>query len=387
MKIFYYICEIIYVFEKICIIFGIVRKYHRNLWHTFCIALGLWLVLDLYGIFIISLAAIFLREFDIQPNTLIDMNIYHCACILFCGIILICLNNKLFLCFEKIFRKYGQKWSFPVMVILVLCVLYFHKVYKRLVAERLVLSWLAFFFILAVFFIYRTIQKENTRDKILQVRFQMLEDNYNTLLNAQREKAALLHDMKHHISTLQSMMETGRQQDALNYIQQIYGELAQGQNRIWTCHPVIDIILNGKLQDTQRENIKFEVKCDDMSELTLKPMDICALFANLLDNAIEANLRLPQGEKRWIHLSCKRQKCMLIIILKNPAQMDINSKGGMPQTVKPDKENHGYGMYSIQRVVDSYDGHINFRTQDKKFILTIGLDGFAEDDLPMTAIK
>lgn len=66
----------------------------------------------------------------------------------------------------------------------------------------------------------------------------------------------------------------------------------------------------------------------------------------------------------------------MVIVLKNPADKKLNSKDGIPQTVKNDKENHGYGMYSVQKVVSNYDGYMNFRTENNTFILTIGLNGF-----------
>ena len=267
----------------------------------------------------------------------------------------------------------------PAMLPLALCVIYFQRVYKRLIAERLVISWMAFFFAGAVIFALWTLQKERARDKMLHLKFQMLEDNYQSLLKAQKEKAALLHDIKNHMSALHDMIMEGQNHAALDYVQQICGELSRGQSRVWTNHPILDLILNRKLQDARRGSIRVELECDDMSGLILQPADICALFSNILDNAIESNLRQDKPSSRWLYFSCKRQKRMAVIVLNNPVKIEISQKNGIPETEKTDKENHGYGIYSVQKVLDHYGGRMNFRTEDGCFKLTIGLVGFSEN--------
>lgn len=75
---------------------------------------------------------------------------------------------------------------------------------------------------------------------------------------------------------------------------------------------------------------------------------------------------------------------MAVIVLNNPAKIEINQKNGIPETEKTDKQNHGYGMYSVKKVLDHYGGRMNFRTEDGCFKLTIGLVGFSENVKPAT---
>ncbi len=361
--------------------------YKKN---AFCSAFCFWTVLSLLNLFLMSLCSIFMESFNISPDLLTSRNLYR-------GLYLLAFASFLAWSWkfirehlagstasQNIYKKFRGKLSFPAMLPLALCAIYFQRVYKRLIAERLVLSWMAFFFIAAVVFALRTIQKEQSRDKLLQLKFQMLEDNYLSLLKAQKEKAALLHDMKNHMAALRNMIMAGQNLAALAYVQQIYGELAQGQSRTWTNHPILDLILNGKLQDAHRESIRVELECDDMSGLILQPVDICALFSNILDNAIESNLRQDAPASRWLYFSCKRQKRMAVIVLNNPAKIEIGPKNEIPETEKADKENHGYGMYSVQKVLDHYGGHMSFRTENGCFKLTIGLVGFSKNEDPAT---
>lgn len=83
-------------------------------------------------------------------------------------------------------------------------------------------------------------------------------------------------------------------------------------------------------------------------------------------------------EDRWIRLSLKKQKCMLAIVMSNPSDEKINSEDGLPDTTKEDKIRHGLGLYSVKRMLDAYDGHMKFYTQEGIFRLIIDLVGFED---------
>ncbi len=352
---------------------------------AFCSAFSLWALLSLLDLFLMSLCSIFIESFGISPDILTARNacrglyLLLFAAFLFWNLKIIHKHPACSASLQNLYKKHLENMYIPAMLPLALCVIYFQRVYKRLIAERLVISWMAFFFAGAVIFALWTLQKERARDKMLHLKFQMLEDNYQSLLKAQKEKAALLHDIKNHMSALHDMIMEGQNHAALDYVQQICGELSRGQSRVWTNHPILDLILNRKLQDARRGSIRVELECDDMSGLILQPADICALFSNILDNAIESNLRQDKPSSRWLYFSCKRQKRMAVIVLNNPVKIEISQKNGIPETEKTDKENHGYGIYSVQKVLDHYGGRMNFRTEDGCFKLTIGLVGFSEN--------
>lgn len=359
---------------------------------AFCSAFSLWAALSLFDLFLMSLCSIFIESFGVSADILTAKNACRGSYLLIFAAFLLWglkMTRKNLSCgtsLQNVYKKRLENLSLPAMLPLALCVIYFQRVYKSLIAERLVISWMAFFFAAAVIFALRTLQKERARDQLLHVRFQMLEDNYQSLLKAQKEKAALMHDMKNHMSALHDLIIDGQNHAALDYVQQIYGELARGQSRVWTNHPILDLILNRKLQDAHKGSIRVELECDDMSGLILQPADVCALFSNILDNAIESNLRQDAPSSRWLYFSCKRQKRMAVIVLNNPAKIEINQKNGIPETEKTDKQNHGYGMYSVKKVLDHYGGRMNFRTEDGCFKLTIGLVGFSENVKP-AAVK
>lgn len=95
----------------------------------------------------------------------------------------------------------------------------------------------------------------------------------------------------------------------------------------------------------------------------MNPMDISALFGNMLDNAIEGVSKVEEKDKRWIHVSIRRKMDFLVICVSNSYQGDISFSHGMPVTQKEDKRYHGYGTKSIRNIVSQYGGTVVFRAE------------------------
>jgi sensor histidine kinase regulating citrate/malate metabolism len=103
----------------------------------------------------------------------------------------------------------------------------------------------------------------------------------------------------------------------------------------------------------------------------MEPMDISTLFGNALDNAIESVRKLPQEEKRLIHVAVARQKDFLRIRVENYYEGNLVFENGLPATTKEDKEYHGYGLKSIRSTVKKYGGSITIDTNENWFELRI----------------
>ena len=103
----------------------------------------------------------------------------------------------------------------------------------------------------------------------------------------------------------------------------------------------------------------------------MKEMDISSIFGNALDNAIECELKIPDKEKRLIHVSAYSQKNFLIIRFENYFEGEIDLGHDLPATTKNDPQFHGYGLKSLRYTVMKYGGAVDVSTQEQWFILKI----------------
>ena len=97
--------------------------------------------------------------------------------------------------------------------------------------------------------------------------------------------------------------------------------------------------------------------------------DICTIFGNALDNAIESVSLIEDPEKRLIHIAISHKKNFVLIQISNYCENTITMKNGYPVTTKADKGNHGFGLKSIRYTVEKYHGSLNFALNDNWFEL------------------
>ena len=138
--------------------------------------------------------------------------------------------------------------------------------------------------------------------------------------------------------------------------------------------PTLDGLLRAKLSEARVRNIQFSVNMDLTSVSYIDPVDICAIFGNIIDNAIEASEKLPNPEDRFIELkSGDFADQTAIRIINTYAADSIRFKDNQTmETTKPDKDSHGIGLSSVRRSVEKYGGVLSTHTtDDSRLILTI----------------
>ena len=99
--------------------------------------------------------------------------------------------------------------------------------------------------------------------------------------------------------------------------------------------------------------------------------DVYSLFGNAVDNAIEAVGKLKDEEMRTIDLSVKVSRAFLSVSISNYYADDVVFSDGLPMTTKQDKAYHGFGVKSMRRITEKYDGDLSMNAEDGVFTLNI----------------
>jgi len=107
----------------------------------------------------------------------------------------------------------------------------------------------------------------------------------------------------------------------------------------------------------------------NLSLLKMEDMDICSLFGNALDNAIEEEIKIPDLEKRIISLKVFSKGEMLYLHFDNYCQKDVTIKDGLPITTKEDKRFHGFGLRSMEMIAEKYHGRMLVSSKNSVFSL------------------
>ena len=146
----------------------------------------------------------------------------------------------------------------------------------------------------------------------------------------------------------------------------IYDSIVETDNK------ALDLVLTEKSLYCENNDIKLTVIADGAELDFLSDMDIYSLFGNILDNAVEAVMKV-EPQKRHISLSVRSAGRLVNIHSDNyfDSGGSIRLSDGVPVTTKDDKLNHGYGILSMKRVVERYDGVLEISADGDVFNLDI----------------
>lgn len=176
------------------------------------------------------------------------------------------------------------------------------------------------------------------------------------------------HDLKHQIAALREEYDPDRRSEWLDEMEKDI-RLYEAQNK--TGNHILDTVLTGKSLLCQEHDITLTCVADGSSLSFMKTMDICAIFGNALDNAIEGTMQVADPEQRLIHMTVSIQKGFLLINLENYFGGTLHFEDGLPQTTKKDHAYHGFGVKSIRTTVESYSGSVTMSTSSGWFELKI----------------
>ena len=210
----------------------------------------------------------------------------------------------------------------------------------------------------------RRVKKEN---ETLQTLWKRAGEQYNL----SKENIELInmkcHDLKHQIRSLDSHMSVSKQ--AISEIEESIGFY---DSFVKTDNEALNVILTEKSIRCHKNGITLSVIADGSSVSFMNEVDVYSLFGNAFDNAIEACLKNPDGEKRVISLSVKKKGSMLSVVVSNSFDGSVKfGADGLPVTSKADVNSHGYGTKSIRSVVTKYEGQLSMKVIGKMIYLNI----------------
>ena len=172
------------------------------------------------------------------------------------------------------------------------------------------------------------------------------------------------HDLKHQIAVLRAEPDADRRSAYLDGMEEEIRDY-EAQNK--TGNSVLDTVLTGKSLYCARHGIELTCVADGARLDFLDVMDVCTIFGNILDNAIECELGIQDREKRLIHLAVYGKRDFLVIRCGNYCPEPLQLRDGLPVSTKGDAVYHGYGIKSVRHAAEKYGGTMVIRDQDGWF--------------------
>ena len=139
--------------------------------------------------------------------------------------------------------------------------------------------------------------------RLLLQRGELIRENYENLRKHNEAVQSLRHDLRHHITALQGLCRDGDMGGIQTYLETLSSKPELNCVSGYTVHPAVDAVLTAMLARGEEAGVRAEVRVDLPSELPIPSSDLCPLLMNLLENALEANEKAPEGADKWLRVT------------------------------------------------------------------------------------
>ena len=205
--------------------------------------------------------------------------------------------------------------------------------------------------------------------RIASYQRELIETHYREVENMYRQIRGWRHDYRNHIQTMKVLAVNGDMNAIREYLDMLDTDLNTVDTVVKTGNAMADAILNSKISLAQSRRIAVHCDAHIPVQLKMSELDLCCIIGNLFDNAIEANLQLPE-EQRLIRVYMDMKGTQLYISFTNfTASKKLPKLGKRFATTKGD--GHGFGLVRIDSIIERLDGYLSRNSEDGAFTTEI----------------
>ena len=235
-----------------------------------------------------------------------------------------------------------------------LCDFFMDMIYGNAIQNYVFLSCLVSL-LLMVYFYFRQSQLK-MQISVLDTQYDLIESQYVRAQNFYTENAKLYHDIKHHLRALERLLQNGDRREALAYIESVQEPLQCKMIPVHTGVDIVDTVIYEAKEKAEQRNILLVVETPILpSGLKLEDREFCVLFANLLNNALEA-------AKEQIRLNIAITAGFLVIEMQNDyKEKPVVKNNHFVSEREQGSLAHSWGMKIIEQIVEKYQGELSIR--------------------------
>jgi signal transduction histidine kinase len=187
-----------------------------------------------------------------------------------------------------------------------------------------------------------------------------------------RRQRELIHDMRHHLVALAALAESGDRAAIGDYLRPLlerYG--APGPAR-YCENKAVNAILGGYIAMAEEKGIAVSVELDLPAAIGIDEYDLCTLFGNAIENAIEGCERIAPGSElassKYISLKSRSGSGRLVARIENSCSPSLRKEGEGFSSSKGSLG--GVGISSMRSVVERHRGYLGLEQRGSLFVLS-----------------
>lgn len=226
------------------------------------------------------------------------------------------------------------------------------------------IAYLIFLFV--YFKEYELAQEVQQYNALMEMQLSAIQKQVDYVKNSKQTLSILRHDMRHHLSFIQMLLQTNESDKVSDYIKQITDAYDDTIVTTYCKNEMLNAVLS--IYQTrfasQGITLNLNISCES---IPFSELAFCAILSNALENAIHA-LEKVAVEKKYAILTISNRENTLMLRLENPISHIPKFVDGIPVS---GKEGHGIGVRSIIYYVEQLKGQWHFSISDGSFVLRV----------------
>lgn len=210
---------------------------------------------------------------------------------------------------------------------------------------------------------YAKVLRSQAVEQRQQIQIQQLQQTSDMIERVRRER----HELKNTYFYIDGLVKSKRYDELEHYLDTELSARTSGMEEFQTGNTLVDFLLTQKVNEARQKNIRIMTSVAPLSKLSVQEEDLCALLANLLDNAIEASMGRPDGD---VQLFLDWVKGYLRVRVRNRAEEAALRENPSLCTTKEDREHHGIGLSVVRSIAAKYQGNFDARWENGYFCAT-----------------
>lgn len=316
--------------------------------------------------------------------------------ILLTGVWVVLLNRKKY---ENVRGIHFAGLFLPpaVSVFIIFSLIYIGDVFVQLYGSYLIILDICFlvFMNLYIWYLFSYQSKNKKLRAELEIRKKQSEMQYQYYEKVEQKYQSsrkMVHDMRNHLQAIEALQVQDAAQGK-EYVRNMHQMLDALGVVNFTDNRMLNIILNDKAEEAKKSGIEMEIQIGEIHLEHIKDMDMTTIFANLLDNALEA---AGQAEgKRMIQVRADAFHDFIVVRIRNSMKCTdspVRAKAGTGGICQDDqsmdapernekkggKSHMGIGLENVRHTLEKYGGGMMTEAAGEEFVVNITIPGKEE---------
>lgn len=204
---------------------------------------------------------------------------------------------------------------------------------------------------------------------LMQTQVEEQKKHHQMLLQNVKTVREQRHDLRHQLTVIRSYSEKGDNRQLIDYLDTLIAKIPSEQKMLYCENMAVNAVVSYYAAIAEEKGIACSIRLVVPEHLEqIADNNLCVIFGNLFENAIDACGRMTEG-KMFIRLNSRLQYKALTITMDNSFDGRLKEQDG--RLISSKRDDFGIGTGSIAAIAAQYGGSAKFEADGMVFLSSV----------------